>query len=104
MKKLELGHGQSALSGAPLAPLAAARLADFRRICGDRLPLIAVGGIASGADAYARIRTGASLVQLYTALIYEGPSLGRRIATELAALLKRDGFPSVRDAIGIDVG
>ncbi|WP_187334858.1 quinone-dependent dihydroorotate dehydrogenase [Novosphingopyxis iocasae] len=92
------------LSGAPLAELSAARLTDFRRICGNRLPLIAVGGIASGADAYARIRAGASLVQLYTALIYEGPGLGRRIANDLAALLKRDGFENVRDAVGIDVG
>ena len=68
------------------------------------MPLIAAGGIASGADAYARIRAGASLVQLYTALIYEGPGLGRRIANDLAALLKRDGFENVRDAVGIDVG
>ena len=90
------------LSGAPLAALATRRLADFRRVCGGALPLIAVGGIASGADAYARIRAGASLVQLYSALIYEGPDLGRRIAAELAALLKRDGFAALRDAVGVD--
>ena len=90
------------LSGAPLAPLAAARLADFRRACGNHMPLIAAGGIASGADAYVRIRAGASLVQLYSALIYEGPGLGRRIATDLAKLLRRDGFASVADAVGVD--
>lgn len=90
------------LSGAPLASLAAQRLADFRQICGAAMPLIAVGGIACGADAYARIRAGASLVQLYSALVYEGPGLACRIAVELAALLKRDGFASIGDAIGID--
>ena len=90
------------LSGTPLAPLAAQRLADFRRVCGAAMPLVAVGGIGSGADAYARIRAGASLVQLYSALIYEGPGLARRIAADLAALLKRDGFASVAEAIGVD--
>lgn len=96
------GAETGGLSGAPLAPLAAQRLADFRRACGSAMPLIAVGGIGSGADAYARIRAGASLVQLYSALIYEGPNLGRRIATELAALLKRDGFATLSDAVGVD--
>jgi len=65
--------------------------------------LIGVGGIASGADAYAKIRAGASLVQLYTALVYEGPGLVTRIKGELAALLDRDGFSSVADAVGADI-
>lgn len=90
------------LSGAPLKPLALARLGDFRSATGGAIPLIAAGGIASGADAYARIRAGASLVQLYTALVYEGPGLARRIAAELAALLRRDGFASVGQAVGCD--
>lgn len=88
------------LSGAPLAALALERLGDFRRATAGRLPLIAVGGIASGADAYARILAGASLVQLYTALVYEGPGLARRICGELKALLVRDGFARVDDAVG----
>ena len=88
------------LSGAPLKALALERLRDFRRATGGALPLIAAGGIASGADAYARILAGASLVQLYTALVYEGPLLARRIARELAALLARDGFAGVREAVG----
>ena len=92
------------LSGAPLAPLALQRLKDFRVATGGALPLVAAGGIASGADAYARIRAGASLVQLYTALVYEGPLLARRIARELVALLARDGFASVADAVGVDEG
>src|SRR3569623_1957432 len=90
------------LSGAPLAPLAAQRLRDFRSATGGKLPLIAVGGIDSGAEAYARIRAGASLVQLYTGLVYGGPSLPTSILRELAALLERDGFARVENAIGCD--
>jgi dihydroorotate dehydrogenase len=63
-----------------------------------------VGGVASGAEAYAKIRAGASLVQLYTALIYQGPGLVARIKAELADLLARDGFASVADAVGVDRG
>jgi dihydroorotate dehydrogenase len=88
------------LSGAPLKALALQRLRDFRRATGGTLPLIAVGGIESGADAYERIRAGASLVQLYTALVFEGPGLPRRIARELKALLLRDGFARVDEAVG----
>ena len=88
------------LSGAPLKPLALQRLKEFRRATGGALPLIATGGIASGADAYDRIRAGASLVQLYTALVYEGPGLARRICGELKALLTRDGFARLYEAVG----
>jgi dihydroorotate dehydrogenase len=88
------------LSGRPLKPLALQRLRDFRRATGGALPLIAAGGIESGADAYARLRAGASLVQLYSALVYEGPGLARRIAGELKALLERDGFGNVSEAVG----
>jgi dihydroorotate dehydrogenase len=86
------------LSGAPLAPLARQCLTDFRKATGAAIPLISVGGIDSGAEAYARLRAGASLVQLYTALVYEGPGILR----ELDALLTRDGFTSVADAVGVD--
>jgi dihydroorotate dehydrogenase len=72
------------------------------RLTGGRIPIIGCGGIASGADAYAKIRAGASLVQLYSALVFHGPGLVGRIKRELAALLRRDGFASVRDAVGID--
>ncbi len=88
------------LSGAPLAPLARQRLADFRKATGGLLPLVAAGGIGSAAEAYARIRAGASLVQLYTALVYEGPGLPARINRDLVALLARDGFASVAAAVG----
>jgi dihydroorotate dehydrogenase len=90
------------LSGAPLKPLALQRLKDFRTATGGALPLIAVGGIENGVDAYARIRAGASLVQLYTALVYQGPGVARSIAGELRSLLARDGFATIADAVGID--
>ena len=67
-----------------------------------QFPLIGCGGVGSGADAYAKIRAGATLVQLYSMLVYEGPPLVRRIKDELAALLARDGFASVADAVGAD--
>jgi dihydroorotate dehydrogenase len=89
------------LSGGPLAMLSFQRLLDFRSATGGALPLISAGGIGSAAEAYARIRAGASLVQLYTALVYEGPFLARRMARALSALLARDGFASVNEAIGV---
>lgn len=90
------------LSGAPLRDLAQQRLVDFRKASGGQIPLIGVGGIASAQDAYARIRAGASLVQIYSALVYEGPGLAKRINTGLARMLKADGFQSLADAIGVD--
>jgi len=90
------------LSGRPLFTPSTALLADVYRLTAGRLPLIGVGGIASAADAYAKIRAGASLVQLYTALVFAGPALLGEIKTGLAALLLRDGFASVADAIGAD--
>ena len=90
------------LSGRPLADLARRRLSDFARATGGAIPLIAAGGIDSGAEAYARIKAGASLVQLYTALVYEGPGLAKRILADLDALLARDGFATVADAVGAD--
>ena len=88
------------LSGAPLTAASTRVLADFHAAAGGRLALIGVGGIASGADAYAKIRAGAAAVQLYSALVFEGPGLVMRIRRELAALLKADGFARVADAVG----
>jgi dihydroorotate dehydrogenase len=89
------------LSGAPLKALALERLRDFRSATGGQMPLIAAGGIASGADAFARILAGASLVQLYSALVYQGPGLARRIARELKALLEQEGMANVGEAVGL---
>ena len=88
------------LSGRPLFAPSTALLADMHRLTQRRLPLIGVGGIASAADAYAKIRAGASLVQLYTALVFEGPDIVRRIKSGLAALLRDDGFASIAEAVG----
>ena len=90
------------LSGAPLAPLARQRLRDFRNATGGAMPLISAGGIDSADEAYARIRAGASLVQLYSALVYRGPGLARRITHGLATALERDGFTNVAAAVGVD--
>jgi dihydroorotate dehydrogenase len=96
------GAETGGLSGAPLAPLARQRLADFRRASGGAITLIAAGGIGDAAEAYARIRAGASLIQFYTALVYEGPGLAARMLRDLDALLARDGFANVGDAVGVD--
>ena len=90
------------LSGAPLFAPSTALLAEMYRLTGGRLPIIGVGGVASGAEAYAKIRAGASLLQLYTGLVYQGPGLPGRILTELAALLRHDGFATVAAAVGAD--
>lgn len=90
------------LSGAPLRDLAQQRLRDFRQASGGAIPLIGVGGIASAEDAYARIRAGASLVQVYSALVYQGPELAAQINRGLKALLKRDGFATLDEAVGVD--
>jgi dihydroorotate dehydrogenase len=88
------------LSGEPLKPLALQRLRDFRKATGGALPLIGVGGIATAEDAWQRIRAGASLVQLYSAMVYEGPGIARRIVRGLEQLMRRDGFTSVAEAVG----
>ena len=89
------------LSGAPLFELSTRVLKTFRQAA-PALPLIGVGGIGSGADAYAKIRAGASAVQLYSVMVYEGPGLVSRIKHDLVARLRADGFASVADAVGQD--
>ena len=91
------------LSGAPLMALSTEVLRKTAQRVERRFPLIGTGGIGSGADAYAKIRAGASLVQLYSMLVYEGPPLVRRIKDELAALLARDRFTSIAEAVGADL-
>lgn len=90
------------LSGPPLMAKATACLADMYRFTGGKLPLIGCGGVASGADAYAKIRAGASLVQFYSALVFHGPPLVARIRRELAALLRADDFRTLKEAVGAD--
>ena len=93
-----------AVSGSPASALADFCIREtFRRMDRKRHVLIGAGGVSSAEDAYAKIRNGASLVQLLTALIYEGPGVVRRITTGLTELLARDGLRHVSDAVGVDV-
>ena len=91
---------QGGLSGAPLFELSTRVLADFARETERKLPLIGVGGVSSAETAYAKITAGASLVQLYTSLVYAGPELVAEIKRGLAQLLEREGFGSVSEAVG----
>ena len=88
------------LSGVPLIALSNEVLREFAQASAGRLTLIGAGGIASGGDAYAKIRAGAHAVQLYSAMVYEGPGLVTRVKSELASLLRRDGFSDVKGAVG----
>ena len=90
------------LSGRPLLIRSRELIRDIHTHTRGKIPIIGVGGIASAQDAWLHIRAGASLVELYTALIYEGPGVVERIKTGLAHLLRRDGFHSISEAIGID--
>ncbi len=101
LRSRHAGEG-GGLSGVPLLAKANACLAEMYRCVGARLPIIGCGGVASGADAYAKIRAGASLVQLYSALVFHGPELVGRIKRDLAARLRADGFKSVAEAVGAD--
>lgn len=91
------------LSGAPLFHPSTAVLTHFARNLKGEFDLIGAGGIASGADAYRKLRAGAHAVQLYSMLVYEGPGLAARIAEELEVLRKRDGFASIAEATGKDL-
>jgi dihydroorotate dehydrogenase len=90
------------LSGRPLRERATAVIRTLHALAGSDLPIIGVGGIFSAQDAYAKIRAGASLVQIYTGMIFEGPRLARRIACGLVELLRRDGLTHLHEAIGKD--
>ena len=90
------------LSGAPLFAKSTRVLARLAALTGGEMPLVGVGGIASADDAYAKIRAGASAVQLYTALVYGGLSLVPEILRGLSRRLERDGFANIGDAVGTD--
>ncbi|MBW0144101.1 quinone-dependent dihydroorotate dehydrogenase [Sphingomicrobium clamense] len=90
------------LSGAPLKPKAYAALKAFRAATGGKIPLIAAGGIENAADAWSRITHGASLVQLYSALVYHGPGLAMTIAGDLQLRLEAEGMSNISEAVGIN--
>jgi len=91
------------LSGPPLFASSTKTLANMYKITKGKIPLIGVGGIASPEDAYIKIRAGASLIQMYTALVYQGLGLVRSINDKLPIMLERDGFKNISEAIGSDI-
>ncbi len=93
---------QGGLSGAPLFEKSTRVLARLSQLTDGKLPLIGVGGISGAEQAYAKIRAGASAVQIYTAMVYHGLSLAARVARGLDALLARDGFATLAEATGTD--
>ena len=94
--------GRGGLSGRPLAARSLALTRRLYRLVEGRVPVVGVGGVDSAEAAYARVRAGASLVGLYTALVYEGPGVVRAITRGLAEALRRDGFATLADAVGVD--
>ncbi|XP_076630357.1 dihydroorotate dehydrogenase 2 [Colletes latitarsis] len=90
------------LSGAPLSNMSTVMISDMYKLTRGTIPIIGVGGIFTGADAYDKIKAGASLVQLYTSFAYQGPPIVGKIKRELNDMLKRDGLTSIKDAIGKD--
>lgn len=100
--KSKFAAEKGGLSGAPLEKMATEMVAEMYSLTEGRVPIVGVGGVETGKDAYRKIRAGASLVQIYTALVYQGPWMVDRIKKELAALLEHDGFKSVKDAVGAD--
>ncbi|KOX72385.1 Dihydroorotate dehydrogenase (quinone), mitochondrial [Melipona quadrifasciata] len=90
------------LSGAPLADMSTAMISDMYKRTHGTIPIIGVGGIFTGADAYDKIKAGASLVQVYTSFTYRGPPVVGKIKRELDDMLKKDGLKSLKDAVGKD--
>jgi dihydroorotate dehydrogenase len=90
------------LSGAPLEPLSTAAVRRAYARAAGRIAVVGVGGVMGAGDAYAKVRAGASLVQVYTGFVYGGPGFVRRVLSDLAAMLTRDGFGRLGDAVGAD--
>ncbi|KAK6184608.1 hypothetical protein SNE40_007049 [Patella caerulea] len=88
------------LSGDPLKHLSTTTISDMYKLTKGKIPIIGVGGISNGKDAYEKIKAGASLVQLYTALIYQGPPVVKKVKRELAQYLESDGYSNIEEAIG----
>lgn len=106
LKRAEVGvtsFEEGGLSGHPIRDLARDRIASVYRRTQGKLPIIGVGGIMNADDALGHLKAGASLVELYTGLIYEGPGLIMSMKKDLATLLRREGFRSISDAVGTDV-
>lgn len=98
----DFANEKGGLSGKPLRPLSTEIIRNFYRLTDGALPIIGLGGIASAADAYEKIRAGACLVQLYSALVYHGPDVVKEITKGLKELLEKDGFATITEAVGAD--
>jgi len=94
---------QGGLSGQPIFTLATKALSDAFRVSRGRIVLVGTGGVFSGEDAYSKICAGANLVELYTALVYQGPSLIKKINEDLVNFLDRDGYKNITEAVGTRV-
>lgn len=99
----DLINEEGGLSGLPIFELSTNTLKDMYILTEGKIPLIGVGGIFNAKDAYEKIKSGASLIEIYTGLIYKGPSLISEIKYELIDLLKKDGYSSIEEAIGVNV-
>jgi len=93
---------QGGLSGVPLQNLSNNLIKKFYKIIGKKIPIVGVGGVNSGKSAYEKIRSGATLLQLYTGLVFQGPFIAKNIKKDLVLLLKQDGFKSLEEAVGVD--
>ena len=100
--KIKNSHQDGGLSGKPLFNLSTRLLAKAYTISEGKIPLIGVGGIANGYDAFLKIKAGASLIQLYTGLVFQGPHVAINIKKELSTLLKEQGFNSIKEIVGIE--
>jgi len=92
--------GEGGLSGKPLKDRSTQMIAELYKLTGGRIPLIGVGGIFTAEDAWEKITAGASLVQLYTGFIYQGPRIAQQISEDLLTILAREGFPTLDAAVG----
>lgn len=98
--KSECKNETGGLSGQPLKDISTRCIGDFYRLTGGRIPIIGVGGVASGQDAYEKILAGASLIQLYTSFAFQGPPVVRRIKRELDEILRSNGYQNIAEAVG----
>ena len=92
--------GEGGLSGKPLKDRSTRMIAELYELTGGRIPLIGVGGIFTAEDAWEKIAAGASLVQLYTGFIYQGPRIAQQVSEDLLKILAREGFSNLDAAVG----
>lgn len=101
--KSEFKNEKGGLSGEPLREKSTETIREMYKLTQGKVPIIGVGGIASGKDAYEKIKAGASVVEVYSALVYQGMGLVPRIKKELVELLQKDGYKNISEAVGKDV-